>query len=34
MEVSTVNDMKGVKYAFFAVPGGNSWALQQISPRP
>ena len=31
--VSAVEDMGGVKYAFFADPDGNSWALQEITPR-
>ena len=30
VEVSAVNDMGGVKYAFFSDPDGNSWALQQL----
>ena len=30
VDVSEVNDMGGVKYAFFSDPDGNSWALQQI----
>jgi catechol 2,3-dioxygenase-like lactoylglutathione lyase family enzyme len=30
--VSEVNDMGGVKYAFFSDPDGNSWALQEL-PR-
>ncbi len=30
VEVSEVDDMGGVKYAYFADPDGNSWALQQI----
>lgn len=30
IEVSDVNDMGGVKYAFFADPDGNSWALQEL----
>lgn len=34
VEVSEVNDMGGVKYVFFADPDGNSWAFQQIPPRP
>jgi catechol 2,3-dioxygenase-like lactoylglutathione lyase family enzyme len=34
VEVSEVNDMGGVKYAYFADPDGNSWALQEIGPRP
>ncbi len=32
VDVSEVNDMGGVKYAYFSDPDGNSWALQQI-PR-
>lgn len=31
VEVSEINDMGGVKYAYFADPDGNSWALQEIS---
>ena len=30
VEVSDVQDMGGVKYAFFSDPDGNSWALQQL----
>jgi catechol 2,3-dioxygenase-like lactoylglutathione lyase family enzyme len=30
VDVSEVNDMGGVKYAFFADPDGNSWALQEL----
>src|SRR5690242_6527859 len=30
VEVSEVNDMGGVLYAYFADPDGNTWALQQI----
>ena len=30
VDVSNVHDMGGVKYAFFADPDGNSWALQQL----
>jgi catechol 2,3-dioxygenase-like lactoylglutathione lyase family enzyme len=30
VEVSDVADMGGVKYAYFADPDGNSWALQEI----
>ena len=30
--ISTVHDMGGVKYAYFADPDGNSWALQEIPP--
>lgn len=33
VEVSDVQDMGGVRYAFFSDPDGNSWALQQLSPR-
>ncbi len=33
LEMSDVNDMGGgVKYAYFADPDGNSWALQEIDP--
>ena len=31
--VSAVDDMGGVKYAYFADPDGNSWALQEIASR-
>jgi catechol 2,3-dioxygenase-like lactoylglutathione lyase family enzyme len=36
LAVSDINDMGGVKYAYFSDPDGNSWALQQIdkSARP
>jgi catechol 2,3-dioxygenase-like lactoylglutathione lyase family enzyme len=30
VQVSQVNDMGGVKYAYFADPDGNSWALQEL----
>jgi catechol 2,3-dioxygenase-like lactoylglutathione lyase family enzyme len=30
VDVSEVNDMGGVKYAFFSDPDGNSWALQEL----
>lgn len=30
LEISEINDMGGVKYAFFSDPDGNSWALQEI----
>ena len=33
VELSDVVDMGGVRYAFFADPDGNSWALQQIPSR-
>ncbi len=31
VDISAVNDMGGVKYAYFSDPDDNSWALQQIS---
>ncbi|MEO5691397.1 MAG: VOC family protein [Candidatus Saccharimonadales bacterium] len=31
VEVSDVNDMVGVKYAYFEDPDGNTWALQEIN---
>jgi catechol 2,3-dioxygenase-like lactoylglutathione lyase family enzyme len=31
VDVSTVQDMGGVKYAYLSDPDGNSWALQQLS---
>src|SRR5258707_1240725 len=33
VSVSGIDDMGGVKYAFFSDPDGNSWALQEIGPR-
>ncbi len=33
LDISGVNDMGGVKYAYFSDPDGNSWALQEIDPR-
>ncbi len=30
VEVSAVNDMGGILYAYFSDPDGNSWALQQL----
>jgi catechol 2,3-dioxygenase-like lactoylglutathione lyase family enzyme len=33
VEVSAVNDLGGVKYAYFSDPDGNSWALQEIANR-
>jgi catechol 2,3-dioxygenase-like lactoylglutathione lyase family enzyme len=30
VDVSAVDDMGGIKYAFFSDPDGNSWALQEI----
>ena len=32
IEVSEVQDMGGVKYAYFADPDGNTWAFQEIGP--
>ncbi|MEO8829169.1 VOC family protein [Lapillicoccus sp.] len=32
VDISPVNDMGGVKYAYFSDPDANTWALQQI-PR-
>ena len=32
VDISGVNDMGGVKYAYFSDPDGNSWALQEL-PR-
>ena len=33
VEISDIQDMGGVKYAYFADPDGNSWALQEISRK-
>ncbi len=33
VEVSGVNDLGGVKYAYFSDPDGNSWALQELGRR-
>ena len=33
VEISETQDMGGVKYAYFADPDGNLWALQEIPPR-
>lgn len=33
VEVSEVVDLGGVKYAYFADPDGNSWALQEITAQ-
>lgn len=30
VEISVVQDMGGVKYAYFSDPDGNSWALQEL----
>jgi catechol 2,3-dioxygenase-like lactoylglutathione lyase family enzyme len=29
LEISEINDMGGVKYAYFSDPAGNGWELQQ-----
>ena len=34
VEISDVQDMGGIKYAYFSDPDGNSWALPEIPPRP
>jgi catechol 2,3-dioxygenase-like lactoylglutathione lyase family enzyme len=31
VDISEVNDMGGVKYAYFKDPDGNTWALQQVN---
>ena len=31
VEVSDVQDLGGVKYAYLSDPDGNSWALQELS---
>ena len=31
LEITDIQDMGGVKYAYFSDPDGNSWALQEIS---
>ncbi len=33
VSISEIQDMGGVKYAFFADPDGNSWALQELLRR-
>ena len=33
VEISEINDMGGIKYAHFADPDGNSWALQELPGR-
>jgi predicted enzyme related to lactoylglutathione lyase len=32
VDISAIEDMGGVKYAYFSDPDGNSWALQEIPP--
>jgi predicted enzyme related to lactoylglutathione lyase len=31
LTISSIEDMGGVKYAYFSDPDGNTWALQEIS---
>jgi catechol 2,3-dioxygenase-like lactoylglutathione lyase family enzyme len=33
LDISDIQDMGGVKYAYFSDPDGNSWALQEITTR-
>ena len=33
VEIIEIQDMGGVKYAYFSDPDGNSWALQEIPKR-
>ena len=33
LDISEINDMGGVKYAYFSDPTGNAWALQQIDRK-
>jgi predicted enzyme related to lactoylglutathione lyase len=32
LNISSIEDMGGVKYAYFSDPDGNTWALQEIDP--
>lgn len=34
VEISAVEDLPWGSFAFFADPDGNTWALQQLPPRP
>lgn len=34
VRVSEINDMGGIKYAYFADPDDNSWTLQELSHDP
>ena len=34
VETSEINDMPWGRFIFFSVPDGNSWAVQQLPPRP
>ncbi len=33
VEISEINDMGGIMYAYFSDPDGNSWALQELPQR-
>jgi catechol 2,3-dioxygenase-like lactoylglutathione lyase family enzyme len=33
VEISEIQDMGGVKYAYFGDPDGNTWALQEITSK-
>ena len=33
VEISPIQDMGGIRYAYFSDPDGNSWAFQEIGPR-
>ncbi len=32
-DISDIDDLGGVKFAYFTDPGGNSWVLQQMNDR-
>ena len=34
VQTSDVNDMPWGRFIFFSDPDGNSWAIQQLPPRP
>ena len=34
VETSEINDMPWGRFIFFSDPDGNSWAVQQLPPRP
>ena len=33
IEISEIDDLGGVRYAYFSDPDGNSWALQELPGR-
>jgi catechol 2,3-dioxygenase-like lactoylglutathione lyase family enzyme len=33
VKISGIDDMGGIRYAYFSDPDGNSWALQEIGSR-